>query len=323
MTEPTNSTQQQIKCPHCGQTYAVRPEQWAQYSGRTINCTRCGQAFTVAGPQGAAAPMAQAPPAYGQPPAYPSAYPPGAAPAMQPPVGYASQPYSIQPATTSGWAIGSLVCGILSFCTPPIGNILAIVFGIIGLNKTRDPRVGGKGLSIAGICLGCVSFVLVIPMMIAILLPALNRAREQANRVKCASNMRQIGQVMAMYANANGEHFPDKLEDLLQYDPSLSRSVFVCPSDDKVPPSSASLQAAQQEIASGKNCSYVYLGGDLTAAVTPDTVLLYEPLTDHQGQGMNVMFGDFRVEWLARSEAQKILDQQAGGNRPIKYSPGP
>ena len=241
---------------------------------------------------------------------------------MQPPVGYASQPYSIQPATPSGWAIASLVCGILGFCTAPIGNILAIIFGIIGLNKTRDPRVGGKGLSIAGICLGCVSLVVVIPMMIAILLPALNRAREQANRIKCASNMRQIGQEMAMYANANGEHFPDKLEDLLQFDPTISRSVFICPSDDKVPPSSTSLQAAQQEIASGKNCSYVYLGGDLTAAVSPDTVLMYEPFTDHQGQGMNVLFGDLHVEWLPRSEAQKILDQQAGGKRPIKYPPG-
>ena len=30
-------------------------------------------------------------------------------------------------------------------------------------------------------------------MMVSVLLPALNRAREQANRVKSASNLRQIG----------------------------------------------------------------------------------------------------------------------------------
>lgn len=317
MTGPANSGDV-IKCPHCGQDYAVRPDQWAQYSGRTINCTRCGQAFTVTAPQGAQQP----PPMPQTPQAPPYAQPPGIPPDALPyAAGYPGQPYYVQPQTTSGFAIWSLVCGIF-FCIP-LSSILAIVFGIIGLNKTRDPRVGGKALSIAGICLGGFGCLMIVPMMIAILLPALNRAREQANRVKCAADMRMIGQEIAMYANSNAGNFPDKLEDLLQFDPSINHAIFVCPSADKTPPTTTSPQAAQQEIASGKNCSYIYLGSDLTTSATPDTVVLFEPLTDHGQEGMNVMFADFHVEWLNKSEAQKILDQQAAGTRPIKYPNGP
>jgi prepilin-type N-terminal cleavage/methylation domain-containing protein/prepilin-type processing-associated H-X9-DG protein len=42
----------------------------------------------------------------------------------------------------------------------------------------------------------------IIALLMSILFPVLGKAREQANRVKCASNLRQIGIFMTMYANA-------------------------------------------------------------------------------------------------------------------------
>jgi prepilin-type N-terminal cleavage/methylation domain-containing protein len=50
----------------------------------------------------------------------------------------------------------------------------------------------------------------IIALLISILLPSLNKARETANRAKCASNLRQIGIAMRTYENDN-RSFPRTL----------------------------------------------------------------------------------------------------------------
>src|SRR5690349_7943358 len=48
----------------------------------------------------------------------------------------------------------------------------------------------------------------IIAVLIAILLPALTRARQQATYVRCQSNLRQIGMAVQMYAGANRDVVP-------------------------------------------------------------------------------------------------------------------
>jgi prepilin-type N-terminal cleavage/methylation domain-containing protein len=48
----------------------------------------------------------------------------------------------------------------------------------------------------------------IIALLISILLPALGKAREAANTVKCASNLRSIGQGIAMYVAEYRQTFP-------------------------------------------------------------------------------------------------------------------
>ena len=48
----------------------------------------------------------------------------------------------------------------------------------------------------------------IIALLISILLPSLNRARETANKVKCGSNLRQIGQAIQLYCNENRGAYP-------------------------------------------------------------------------------------------------------------------
>lgn len=48
----------------------------------------------------------------------------------------------------------------------------------------------------------------IIALLISVLLPTLGRAREAANKVQCASNMRQYGVAIYQYAIANNSHYP-------------------------------------------------------------------------------------------------------------------
>lgn len=49
----------------------------------------------------------------------------------------------------------------------------------------------------------------IIALLISILLPSLNKARQSAKRVTCASNLRQVGQALVMYANEHKGLLPE------------------------------------------------------------------------------------------------------------------
>ena len=53
----------------------------------------------------------------------------------------------------------------------------------------------------------------IIALLISILLPSLNRARESAKGVKCLSNERSIGQTLALYLNENKFSYPTQAYD--------------------------------------------------------------------------------------------------------------
>ena len=54
----------------------------------------------------------------------------------------------------------------------------------------------------------------IIALLISILLPALSQARENANTIKCASNMRQLCQALTNYASENKGKFPPNINSL-------------------------------------------------------------------------------------------------------------
>lgn len=142
-------------------------------------------------------------------------------------------------------------------------------------------------------------------MGVSILLPALNRARETANRVKSASNLRQIGQGMMLYANENRGKYPDDIETLLRTQ-DLVADVFISPRTSTAIPAG---QPAERNMFVSEFGDYAYLGKGLKNSATVETILAYEK-PDGLEDGINILYGDGHVEFLNMDAALAEIAKQ-------------
>src|SRR5688572_24597755 len=132
----------------------------------------------------------------------------------------------------------------------------------------------------------------IIALLISILLPSLNRAREQANRIKCASNLRQLAMAGLIYASENKGQFPRTY-----YNPALSTTNgndaahYTGGRDVSPTPSSFSSSSPEGPVLSGNTSASFYLllkNTDLTAEAflcpSTDATRAYE--SGGSGQGI-------------------------------------
>jgi hypothetical protein len=185
-------------------------------------------------------------------------------------------------------------------------------------DPTPAPPRGGKGYALTGLLLGG-SGLLVGAVLAAMLLPSLNRAREEASRDRCAANLEQIALSLRLYLTGEPRgRLPDSLAPLVAgY--NLRADVLVCPgSGDQVAPGrTPAEQSANLETRAGHQ-SYLYTGKGLTAqaiANNPNLVIAYEPLK-HHGDGIHVLFADGKILFVEKTLAAQLIGEMKAGQNP-------
>jgi len=109
---------------------------------------------------------------------------------------------------TSGLAVASFIKAFL-----PLLNCIGFILGIIALVQINDKtkRLQGSGLAVGGLVISVVIWP-VIALLASMLLPALAKAKNRANRIKCTSNVKQVDSAFKAFANDNNDRYPWLLE---------------------------------------------------------------------------------------------------------------
>lgn len=157
----------------------------------------------------------------------------------------------------------------------------------------------------------------IVVLAVAVILPQLGGASDQAVRISCAANLRTVGQGLLMYANEHRGRFPETVEQLYLSGLLLDPRVLTCPGSAEALARGPTTQAVVPELAAGGHVSYAYLGAGLRSNAHRNTVLMYEPASNHQGRGGNVLFVDGHVEFMDRDALGRLAALHAVGAGPV------
>ncbi|MDX1965524.1 MAG: hypothetical protein SFV23_00010 [Planctomycetaceae bacterium] len=123
--------------------------------------------------------------------------------------------------------------------------------------------------------------------------------------MRCASNLRQIGQASELYCNENRGQFPPTLS-LLFSTQDLYADQSTCPLTNTPLPSTHP-SAALLDTSS----DFVYLGSGLTSKAPSDVIIAHDRPTNHPDGTVNVVYLDSRVERFPARNFPAALSKSA------------
>jgi prepilin-type processing-associated H-X9-DG protein len=126
----------------------------------------------------------------------------------------------------------------------------------------------------------------------AVLIPTINTFEEAGERTQSATNLRQIGQALLLYANENKGLYPDNLQ-------ALTRTQDLPEETLKSPAGPAK---------NGPDVVYLHFKG-MNNTLGADVPVAYDAALLEQGEGTNVLYGDGHVDWVDAGAAAKLLEE--------------
>ena len=204
---------------------------------------------------------------------------------------------------TSALAIWSFVLAMIGLFTFMITALPALICGIVGLVKISNSggRLKGTGFAVAGIAIPSIGAIFILPMMLAIMMPALGKVKVLSQRIVCGTNLSAIGQAIMVYTEKHNDMYPpaDSWCDVLIKDYNITPKQFCCPSGEA--------KEGQSSYAININ-----VAGKKASDVPPDTVLLFETppgvnpaggqellsAANHQNDGCNIVFADGHAKFI-------------------------
>ncbi len=155
-------------------------------------------------------------------------------------------------------------------------GLIAFLMAFLLMSASRQGRSG---------LISALVVITLLGILASMLLPALGKAKQKAQRVSAMNNLKQIGVAVQVYASENSNRFPAQIEQAKAYYGNSDRVLH--------------------DPETGEQFTYVGAGKN---PGNPNAVIAYSPVDQN---GRNVLLGDGSVQYMNSSHFAEAMEKDA------------